>query len=117
MLTGESESTLYQKHGILRYQLVPLVFLRFLFLINVSDRPETFSSLQCLYFARFFDIVDCQHSLKPYCEIGANVMNKKMRKENRTYGLGYDNVCKRVLIANNVKETGKINKLQTNESL
>ena len=50
--------------------------------MNVSDHLDTSSSLQYLYFARFFDIVDCQHSLVAY--IGADFMHKKMRKEIRT---------------------------------
>ena len=42
----------------------------------------TLSSLQCLYFARFFDIVDGQHSHGVYK--GAGVMHKKMFKEIQT---------------------------------
>ena len=45
------------------YQLIPLVFWPFTPLITVSDRLDTFSSLQYLYFARFFDLYE--HYLTP----------------------------------------------------
>ena len=45
------------------------------------DRLDTLSSLQCPYFARFFDIVD-QHSHGVYK--GAGVMHKMMFKEIQT---------------------------------
>ena len=48
----------------------------------MSNRLDTLSSLQCPYFARFFDIVDGQHSHGVYK--GAGVMHKKMFKEIQT---------------------------------
>ena len=58
------------------------------------DRLDTLSSLQCPYFARFFDIVDGQHSHGVYK--GAGVMHKKMFKEIRLMMFRGDYVCKRV---------------------
>ena len=43
--------------------IIIFFFIPFTSYIKVSDRLATFSNLQWLYFARFFDIVGYQHTL------------------------------------------------------
>ena len=52
-------------------------FLTF-YIIN-NNLLDTFSSLQSFYFARFFDNVDCQHSIVVY--IGAENIRKNQSDE------------------------------------